>query len=168
MGVPIPLKEVSSRSVVDVLVENQGRVNFGYRLNDQRKGIDGAILFGGCQVGPCIHYRLPFTSLPEINWDDYQQDSGNEGPALYRFIMVLGTDTEPYQPYVDTFLDMRMWGKGVVFINGTSIGRFWNCGPQQTLYAAGPLWRKGRNEIVVLETEGIACAELRFVDEPIL
>jgi beta-galactosidase len=34
----------------------------------------------------------------------------------------------------DTFIDMQNWGKGVIFVNGRNIGRFWKVGPQQTLY----------------------------------
>lgn len=33
----------------------------------------------------------------------------------------------------DTFLDMSTWGKGMVWVNGIAIGRFWEIGPQQTL-----------------------------------
>ena len=51
----------------------------------------------------------------------------------------------------DTFLDMRGWGKGIVFVNGINLGRYWNVGPQRTLYLPGPWLRLGRNEVVVFE-----------------
>ena len=51
----------------------------------------------------------------------------------------------------DTFLDIRDLGKGALWINGHAIGRFWNTGPQQTLYVPGPWLRKGRNQIVVFD-----------------
>lgn len=54
----------------------------------------------------------------------------------------------------DTFIDMNGWGKGVVFINGFNLGRFWEIGPQFKLYLPGPLLNKGENEIVIFETEG--------------
>ena len=64
------------------------------------------------------------------------------GPAFYRGQFDL-RDTG------DTFLDTRGWGKGAVWINGHPLGRFWNLGPQQTLYVPAPWLKKGRNEVVV-------------------
>lgn len=49
----------------------------------------------------------------------------------------------------DTFIDMRGWGKGIVFVNGINLGRYWEIGPQQTLYLPGCWLRKGENRIVV-------------------
>ena len=54
----------------------------------------------------------------------------------------------------DTFLDMSKWGKGVVYVNGHAIGRFWQIGPQQTLYVPGCWLKKGLNEVVVLDMIG--------------
>lgn len=51
----------------------------------------------------------------------------------------------------DTFLDVRNWGKGVVWVNGHCLGRFWNIGPTQTMYLPGPWLQAGRNEIIVLD-----------------
>lgn len=49
----------------------------------------------------------------------------------------------------DTFLDMENWGKGIVFVNGKNIGRYWHVGPQQTLYLPGVWLKKGSNKIVI-------------------
>ena len=51
----------------------------------------------------------------------------------------------------DTFLDMERWGKGIVFVNGHHLGRYWNVGPQQTLYLPGCWLKEGENEVVVFE-----------------
>ena len=51
----------------------------------------------------------------------------------------------------DTFLDMEQWGKGIVFVNGINLGRYWHVGPQQTLYLPGCFLKKGQNEIVIFE-----------------
>jgi beta-galactosidase len=65
-------------------------------------------------------------------------------PAFYRAHFTLTTTG-------DTFLDIRKLGKGALWINGHPIGRFWNIGPQQTLFVPGPWLRKGDNEIVVFD-----------------
>jgi beta-galactosidase len=63
----------------------------------------------------------------------------------------------------DLFLETSSWGKGVVWINGFCLGRYWSRGPQHTLYVPGPVLNSDRNEILVLELESAARAEARFV-----
>ena len=65
-----------------------------------------------------------------------------DGPAFYRATINVG---EPG----DTFLDMRPWGKGFVWVNGHNLGRYWNIGPQQTMYVPGPWLKPGKNEKIV-------------------
>jgi beta-galactosidase len=83
------------------------------------------------------------------------------GPAFYRGRFDLH-DTG------DTFLDTRGWGKGAVWINGHALGRFWNLGPQQTLYVPAPWLRSGVNEVVVLTHESPASRRLRGLRAPVL
>jgi beta-galactosidase len=61
---------------------------------------------------------------------------------------------------------MHGWGKGCVFINGFNLGRFWDIGPQMTLYIPAPLLKKGSNDVIVFETEGKSEKELSFTDTP--
>jgi beta-galactosidase len=51
----------------------------------------------------------------------------------------------------DTFLDVSSLGKGLIWINGHTLGRFWNIGPQETLYVPGPWLKQGKNEVVILD-----------------
>ena len=47
----------------------------------------------------------------------------------------------------DTYLDMRDgWKKGVVWVNGRNLGRFWFIGSQQALYCPGEYLKPGKNE----------------------
>ena len=68
----------------------------------------------------------------------------------------------------DTFLDMSTWGKGMVWVNGHAMGRFWEIGPQQTLYMPGCCLKEGDNEIIVLDLKGPAEAKVVGVEKPIL
>ena len=61
---------------------------------------------------------------------------------------------------------MSGWGKGCVFLNGFNLGRYWEVGPQKRLYIPAPLFRQGRNEIVVFETEGKAAGSIQLMDAP--
>ena len=68
----------------------------------------------------------------------------------------------------DTFLDVSSWGKGMVWVNGYNIGRFWKIGPQQTLYMPGCWLKKGKNEIIILDLEGPQTQTVSGLSKPIL
>ena len=133
---------------VDLLVENTGRENFGTGLENQRKGI-----IDGVKVNNHRHFGFEMFPLPldekQISMIDFESGYSSNLPSFYRF--ELYTD-EP----ADTFVDMDGFGKGAVFVNGFNIGRFWEKGPQRTLYLPAPLLKKGNNIIIVFETEGKA------------
>ena len=50
----------------------------------------------------------------------------------------------------DTFLRLDGWTKGVAFVNGFNLGRYWDRGPQQTLYVPAPLLRQERTRLSYL------------------
>ena len=66
----------------------------------------------------------------------------------------------------DTFLDFAGWGKGCALLNGFNLGRFWEIGPQKRLYIPAPLLKKGRNTIIMFETEGKTPGTITLCDEP--
>ena len=69
----------------------------------------------------------------------------------------------------DTFIDMENWGKGIIFVNGVNIGRYWKVGPQQTLYIPGVWLKKGTNKIVIFEQlNEVPQAEVKTVKTPVL
>jgi beta-galactosidase len=68
----------------------------------------------------------------------------------------------------DTFVLTEGHGKGLCWANGFLLGRYWDIGPQQTLYLPGPLLRPGSNELVLLELHGPRGAGLELVDQPVL
>ena len=68
----------------------------------------------------------------------------------------------------DTFVDPDLFKKGVIFVNGMILSRYWEKGPQHTCYLPAPFLREGKNEIIVLELEGYKKARLSLIDQPIL
>ncbi|MBO5197782.1 MAG: beta-galactosidase [Lachnospiraceae bacterium] len=143
-------------SELDILVENMGRVNYGALLEKQRKGIDGGVFLNGHYHYNWKHYPLELNNLDRISYDKGYTEGR---PAFYKFVL----DAEEIG---DTFLDFSGFGKGVIFVNGFALGRFWEIGPQKRLYLPGPLLKKGRNEIVLFETEGKAAGNITFFAEP--
>ena len=141
---------------MDILMENMGRVNFGPRMESQRKGIEGCV-----QVNGHMHYNWEMYPLPLDNLGKLDFTKGYEEglPAFYRF-------TFEAEECCDTWLDFAGWGKGCAFINGFNLGRYWEIGPQKRLYIPGPLLKKGANEITLFETDGKAPGEITLTDEP--
>jgi beta-galactosidase len=144
-------------TMLGILVENGGRINYGKELLDNRKGITGKVFWGeeeltGWQIAPIDDLPAP---------DKLPLPTG-AGPMIYAGTFALDRPGE-------TYLDMRGWGKGAVWVNGRNLGRYWYIGPQQTLYLPGAWLKRGQNEIRVLELEDPpAVAEIRGLAEPIL
>lgn len=130
-----------------VCVENIGRENFGLKLNKQRKGImpGGWIKYGGKKVKDFKIYSLDF-SEEQISKIDFSSGL-TTGPSFNKFILEISEEDE----CCDTFLDCTGWTKGVAFVNGFNLGRYWNIGPQTSLYIPAPLLHKGKNEIIMFE-----------------
>jgi beta-galactosidase len=61
----------------------------------------------------------------------------------------------PLDTVGDTYLDMRNWTKGMVWVNGHNLGRYWNIGPQERLYCPAPWLRRGDNEIIIFDLHQI-------------
>jgi len=151
-----PLDEIVTGDRLEILMENMGRVNYGAMMEHQNKGIQGAVLLNGHQHYKWIHYPLSLENVDNIPFDK----GYTEGlPAFYKFVF----DVEETG---DTFLDFEGFGKGCAFINGFNLGRYWEIGPQKKLYVPGPLLKKGRNEIILFETEGKAAEYITLSDEP--
>ena len=141
---------------IRILVENMRRVNFGPRMNGQRKGIDGCVQINGHMHTGWKQYTLPLDNLDRL---DFAAGYTPGMPAFYEFELMV---EEP----ADTFVELEGWGKGCVFLNGFNLGRFWEIGPQKRLYVPGPLLKKGNNQFIVFETEGKTSGEICFYDEP--
>lgn len=141
-----------------VLCENMGRTNFGSKMM-RKKGIAGR-----CLIDDRIHFHWDVYPLPMDNLDKlvFSDDDFNEKSAFYRGYF----DIDECK---DTFLKLDNFTKGFVTINGFNLGRYWEIGPQKTLYVPASVLKNGRNEIIVFESDGIkGKAEAEFCDKPIL
>jgi len=141
-----------------VLIENMGRINYGPYLAD-RKGVTEGIRHGNQYLYGWTVWTLPLQDLSPLRFTDIDAEA-KSGPAFYRAELELATAP------ADTFLKLEGWSKGVVFINGFNLGRYWKVGPQQTLYVPAPLLQEGRNEIIVFDVDGTDIHTLQFVDQP--
>lgn len=163
IGEDILLEEINEDANLNIaiLLENQGRVNYGHKLNapTQSKGIRGGVMYD-------IHFHQGFEQFyleldaEQLNLIDYTKESDYTAPSFYKF-------TPEMTEVADTYIDCSKYGKGVIFINGFNLGRYWERGPHVSLYCPKDLLKVGKNEIVVFETEGVLIEDLNFVDKPV-
>lgn len=150
---------------LDIVVENLGRIGFGARLVDEIKGITQSVQLNGRELLDWTVYPLQLegAALAQLPFGKAPFD----GPGFWRG--ALRDDRASGAP-ADTFLDLRGWGRGHVWVNGHHLGRFWNIGPQQTLYLPGSWLRAdGRNEVIVyaMAVPPPGARRLRGLAEPV-
>ncbi len=148
---------------LDILVEAMGRVNFDVAIHD-RKGITDKVEL------------LTETDKRELkNWEVYSFPVAHDFAESKKYVEGEKLDAPAYYRATfeldqvgDVFLDMQTWGKGMVWVNGKAMGRFWKIGPQQTLFMPGCWLKKGKNEIIVLDLLGPEKATVSGLKKPIL
>uniref|UniRef100_A0A665UNE1 Beta-galactosidase n=1 Tax=Echeneis naucrates TaxID=173247 RepID=A0A665UNE1_ECHNA len=146
------------RRTLSLLVENCGRVNYGKTLDEQRKGLVGDIelnqrllrdfIIHSLDMKPGFvnrfvsfdYYPVPLLVCVSLSLNQFASDS------LY-------------------LLCLQGWLKGVVFINGKNLGRYWSIGPQQALYVPGPWLHRGDNQVIVFE-EQETDGKIQFASSP--
>lgn len=156
---PIDIEVPAGGARLDILVENMGRINYGPLLRDP-KGITECVRIDNQNQYNWTVHPLPMdeSMMKAVSYDKrYEPSSDKTGrPAFYRGCFEAEETS-------DTFLRFDGWKKGIAWINGFNLGRYWEAGPQRALYVPGPLLRKGRNDIVLFELEGFKEAEAPFV-----
>ncbi|XP_029026374.1 beta-galactosidase-1-like protein 2 [Betta splendens] len=147
----LALPDGKGKRTLGLLVENCGRVNFGKTLDEQRKGLVGDIelnkqllrdfIIHSLDMKPGFVNRLAGSG----RWMSPRQQPSF--PGFFRAKLYVNS------PPTDTFIKLPGWSKGVVFVNGRNLGRYWSIGPQQTLYVPGPWLHRGDNQVVVFEEQ---------------
>jgi beta-galactosidase len=173
----VSLSARDKESQLDILVEPQGRINFGPEMAD-RKGLIAPVKLGGEILKGWEIFNLPLdakmlaglkfraigapVSDPARSENQHQRAGSETGaPSFWR-----GTFT--LEKAGDTFLDLHNWGKGDLWVNGHCLGRYWNIGPTQTAYAPGCWLHADENEIVILDTIGSENHTIAGLDKPVL
>ena len=148
---------------IDILVEAMGRVNFDESIHDRKGNTEKVELVRGKQSAKLKNwtvYSFP-VDYSFVQDKRYKNGTAQTMPAYYRTTFRL-------DKVGDTFLDMSTWGKGMIWVNGLAIGRFWEIGPQQTLFMPGCWLKEGENEVIVLDLKGPEKASIRGLKKPIL
>ncbi|MFI7340838.1 beta-galactosidase [Streptomyces sp. NPDC050085] len=150
----LPVRVPRAGATLDVLVENMGGVNYGPRIGAP-KGLLGPVTFDTTPLRGWDCHPLPLDDVDGIPRGSHDA----AGPAFHRGTFDVDTPA-------DTFLALPGWTKGQAWINGFHLGRYWNRGPQHTLYVPAPVLRAGRNDLVLLELHGTTTARAQLTTTP--
>lgn len=150
LSVPITIKKGGR---LKIIVENQGRTNFGLRNHDV-KGITSRVTLGERTLRGWTTEAVPITQVDDICeiLNVVKNTRYGEVPGFFYGTFGLPEGTKP----LDTFLEPIGWTKGVAFVNGINLGRYWpKKGPQVTLYvpASFLLPFPSENTVLLFEME---------------
>ena len=137
----INLPERKADAVLKIVVDTFGHVNFSKFLEKDRKGLIGKVTLGD---KPLTGWRVSTMNLEKKSPRLAARARGTEKGAYYL------AEVELQNP-IDTFLDMKDWQKGYVWVNGHLLGRYWNVGPQERLYCPGEFLKNGKNTVEILD-----------------
>ncbi|MFJ9716451.1 beta-galactosidase [Streptomyces sp. NPDC101213] len=153
----LPVRVPRAGAELHVLVENMGRVNYGPRIGTP-KGLLGPVTFDGTPLHGWDCHPLTLDAPPPLPFAPDLAPRSAE-PAFHHGTFEVGTPA-------DTFLSLPGWTKGQAWINGFHLGRYWNRGPQRTLYVPAPVLRPGTNDLVLLELHGTTATRAHLTDTP--
>lgn len=145
--------------VLELLVEDQGRVNYGPRIGEP-KGLIGPATFDGVAVTGWTASAVPLDAFASGSSLQLAPEEAPLTAGARVFEATVSLD-EPG----DLALSTDGWGKGLVWVNGFCLGRYWRSGPQRTLFVPAPATRAGENLVTVLEFEALGERTVRFLGD---
>jgi len=151
----LSLPKTNKRVTLDILVENSGRLNYTTLIQGERKGLTGKVMLAGRELKGWLNFPLPMNDLANLHF----VSESCAGPCFFRTEMTVSTAA-------DTYLDTRALHKGEVWIDQRPLGRFWNIGPQYTLYTPGAWLHSGNNEIIFFDLQARPQEALKSTAKP--
>ncbi|XP_060572131.1 beta-galactosidase-like isoform X1 [Ruditapes philippinarum] len=156
-----------------ILVENQARINYGGQMNNNLKGLISNVTLNGMNLTDWLIYPVNIDS--DIMNRQLMMSSSKPTSALdSRLPSVFTGKFEITDEPNDTYLDMSLWTKGQMFVNGVNIGRYWpSLGPQVRLFVPKYVLKEGSNIIALIELERHPCDSMEhcyitFCDKPLI
>lgn len=142
--VALPKTDVANPEL-EILVDGMGHINFAQFMID-RKGITDRVTLNGMTL---MDWEIRLYPMDEKFIKDQrpQIDKKNNTDKPGNFF----TGSFNLKETGDTYFDLGAYSKGIVYINGHNLGRYWNIGPQQRLFCPASWLKKGENDIVVFD-----------------
>lgn len=162
VGTPFDHDSQARYDQLDILVENQGRVNYGHKLlaPSQQKGIRTGVMKD-------LHFLTEWEQFPlafdqdMLSKIDFAGDWESGQPGFHEFTFDL-------EEALSCYLDVSGFGKGFVSVNGHNLGRFWQVGPHLSLYLPAAFLNKGKNTLILFESEGMIQDRMQLGPRPLI
>jgi beta-galactosidase len=152
--VNIPKSEMDTPDL-EILVEGMGHINFAQFMID-RKGITDRVTLNGMTL---MNWQTTLVPLDEnfirMQKPDLRIKVDESRPCKFF------RGSFEIAEVGDTYFDVSGYSKGVVYVNGHNLGRYWNIGPQKRLYCPAAFLSKGKNEVVVFDLLQVEAAGVR-------
>ena len=137
------IKTEPGKYLLQIYVENIGRITYGPEITDNSKGLFGGITLDGNEIENWKMLPLNVRKFPVKNLQfDFNLSDGS--PGFYKGAFSL-------EAVENTYLDVSGWGMGEVWINGKYLGSYWEEEKQRSILIPTEDLTKGENEIVVFE-----------------
>ena len=149
--ITLPEPASGNGQVLDILIDSFGHVGYGHAMAD-RKGLVGDARLDGEVLRDWQVFGLPL----DDDWLASLRPLRGEPTRPGVFFKA----TLQLEHPGDCYLDMAGWDKGYLWVNGHLLGRYWRVGPQQRLFCPAPFWKRGGNEILLLELHRLAPAPI--------
>ncbi len=152
-SIELPKTDVKD-PILDILVEEMGHINFAQFIVD-RKGITDRVTLNGMTLMNWEIFPLPLDDKFIASLKETYPEGNHDG------IFFKGNFDLPETG--DTYIDLSNYQKGIVWVNGHNLGRYWNTGPQYHLYCPATWLKKQNNQIVVFDLHQSQAAPIRGV-----
>jgi len=143
--------------VLEILVEGMGHINFAQEMID-RKGITDRVTLSGMTLMNWEVFLLPLND----GWVASLPAGRTEAARPGTFFRGTFRVDKP----ADTFIDLTGYRKGVVWVNGHNLGRYWDIGPQKRLYCPASWLKAGENLMTVFDLHQLEALPLKAVGMP--
>lgn len=145
-SIDLPASDVAV-PVLEILVEGMGRINFAQNLID-RKGITDRVTLNGMTLMNWKVYNIPMDK--KYMYDLRSSGSNLKKPGQFFRGNFMLSGAGGIMPG-DTYIDLTGYTKGLVWVNGNNLGRYWNIGPQKRLYCPATWLKEGLNEVIIFD-----------------
>jgi len=155
----MPIKTEPGKYLLQIYVENIGRITYGPEITDNSKGLFGGITLDGNDVENWKMLPLNVRKFPVKNLQ-FDSDLNDANPGFYK-------GTFNLESVENTYLDISGWGMGEVWINGKYLGSYWEEEKQRSILIPTEDLEKGENEIVVFELKHHQQTTMKLSQTPV-
>ena len=155
----LTIKTSPGKYLLQLYVENIGRITYGPEITDNSKGLFGEVILNGNEIR---NWKMTPLNIKKYPVKDLTFENRNEtqGPGFYKGTFELGN-------LKHTYLDISGWGMGEVWINNKYVGAYWEEEAQRSILISSENLVQGKNDVVVFELKNNQQKTMKLSETPI-